>query len=291
CVAVSDPSRRNLYTALADGTVVPFTVANAAALAPLMNLNVTDASNVITAVRNLPLGPIVDSTPAVMNPPSLDPPPDDSYPAFAVKNKGRRSLIWVGTNWGILEGIDARLGVEVWGFIPLNLLPKLKILRAGQAPGWFQYYVDGSPKISDVRLDGTCDSAHPDECWRTHMIIGEGPGGTFYQSFDVTMTDMASAVSSSSDDISAVLTYFSDPTKIRLNWSFPKYSNFDPTLGGFGDISASAPALEKTVGQTWSDPAVGEIYSNSGPFTVLLGSGFLPYTTQQNANRGGTVAG
>ena len=188
---------RNLYTVLSDGTMVAFRSANAATLAPLMNLNVSDAADVITYVRSLPIGPVVDSTPAIMNPPSLDPPPDDSYPGFAVNNKGRRSIVWVGTNHGILEGIDARTGVEVWGFIPLNLLPKLKTLRDGTSVGKFEYFVDGSAKISDVRLNGTCDAAHPELCWRTHLIIGEGPGGTFYQSFDVTMTDMPSAVTSS----------------------------------------------------------------------------------------------
>src|SRR5439155_1844401 len=150
--ALNDSSVRNLYTVLADGTMVAFKASNAATLAPLMNLNNSDAADVITYVRSLPIGPIVDSTAAIMNAPSLDPPPDDSYPGFAVANKGRRSLIWVGTNHGILEGIDARTGVEVWGFIPLNLLPKLKILRDGLPVGKFEFFVDGSAKISDVRL-------------------------------------------------------------------------------------------------------------------------------------------
>src|SRR5207237_319173 len=82
-----------------------------------------------------PGGPIMTWTPAIMNPPSLDPPPDASYPKVAEDNKGRRSIVWVGTNWGIFEGIDARLGVEVWGFIPLNLLPKLRTIRDGQPMG------------------------------------------------------------------------------------------------------------------------------------------------------------
>src|SRR5207244_13624562 len=63
------------------------------------------------------------------------------------------------------------------------------------------------------------------------------------------------------------------------------------TTGTVGDVSASATDVEKTVGQTWSDPAVGQVYSSAGPFSVLIGSGFLPYTTQQQTNRGGKVAG
>ena len=45
------------------------------------------------------------------------------------------------------------------------------------------------------------------------------------------------------------------------------------------------------MGQTWSDPAVGQIVGPLGPYAVLLGSGFLPYSVQQQANRGGIVAG
>jgi Tfp pilus tip-associated adhesin PilY1 len=278
----TDSNKRNLYTATGAGTIIAFTTANVATLAPLMNLSVTDATAVITAVRQLPIGPFVDSTPAIMNPPSLDPPPDDDYPNFAVANKGRRSIVWVGSNYGVLEAIDARLGVEVWGFIPMNLLPKLKLLREGQPITQFTYTMDGSAKIADVKIDGV---------WRTHLIMGEGPGGTFYQSFDVTMADMAAAVAATSDDIDLLLQYFSSPARVTFNWAFPRYTSFDPTIGATGDVSASATAAEKTVGQTWSDPAVGQVVDDSGPFTVLIGSGFLPYTTQQQTNRGGKIAG
>jgi len=272
---------RNLYTALSDGTMVAFNAGNAAQLAPLMNLSTSDATTVINYVRSLPLGPVADSTPAIMNAPSLDPPPDDDYPGFASANKNRRSIIFVGTNRGILEGIDARLGVEVWGFIPTNLLPKLKTLRDGQPVGSFDFMMDGSPKISDVKIDGV---------WKTHMIIGEGAGGTFYQSFDVTMSDFGSVVDPTDGNIADVLNYFASP-KITLNWSFPSYSHFDATVGKFGELGATATAVEKTVGQTWSDPAIGQVGASSSPYTILLGSGFLPYSTQQLANRGGIVAG
>lgn len=300
----TDATRRNLFTAKADGTIIPFNTTdpdNLAILAGLMNLSVADATAVITAIRNQPLAAIVDSTPAIMNPPSLDPPPDDAYPGFVAANKDRRAIIWVGTNNGILEAIDGRLGVEVWGFIPLNLLPKLKTQRLGQGLTTFEYLMDGSAKVADVRIEGTCDADHTQDCWHTHLIIGEGPGGVFYQSFDVTLKGMASAVGPDSDDLDAVLEYFVNPTRVTLNWEFPRYTSFDPTLNvfdpnsnqvqQFGDLQATAPEIEKTVGQTWSDPAVGQVKSAAGPYAVLVGSGFLPYSTQQQTNRNGKVAG
>jgi hypothetical protein len=304
--APSDVSTRNLFTSDAAGNLIPFTTANAVTLAPMMGLDLNDATAVIANVRSLPIGSVVDSTPAFLNPPSLDPPPDDSYPGFAANNKNRRTLIWFGTNRGLLEAIDARTGLEVWGFIPLNLLPKLRTLRDGQPIGNFDFFVDGSAKISDVNLPGTCVVNQPTDCWHTHLIMGEGAGGAFYQSFDVTMTNLAACIAPDDDTQTTLLNCFNSTSLIRLNWAFPSYTSFDPKLSvavhcdpvtgacdsmPYGDLKLSATAAEKAVGQTWSDPAVGQIQSSGGPYSVLIGSGFMPYATQQQANRGGAVAG
>lgn len=287
CVSGSNPSQRNLFTALPDGSMLAFTTANVAVLAPMMNLTVADATATINTIRSLPLGALLDSTPAIVNPPSLDPPPDNTYPAFAVANKNRRTMVFVGTNRGILEAIDGRTGKEVWGFIPLNLLPKLATLRDGQPIGSFDFFVDSSPKVADVKLS--------DGSWHTYLVIGEGAGGTFYQTFDVTLANMAASVGPTDDTVSNMLSYFNAPTRIPLKWTYPLYSNFDPTFRSpsmlYGDLASTATPTERTVGQTWSDPAVGQVGSNASPYVVLVGSGFLKYTTQQQTNRGGDVAG
>lgn len=281
--SVPDAAVRNIYTALPDGTVVAFTSANQAVLRPYLKAS-SDASagQLIEFIRAQPLGAIIGSTPALMDAPSLDPPPDADYPGFADANKGRRSILWVGANDGMIHAIDARLGKEVWAFIPFNLLPKLSALRSGQPVGEFRYFVDGSPKVADVKVDGA---------WRTYLVMGQGSGGTFYQTFDVTLPGMAAVVSPSSDDVGQVLTYFSKPESVKLAWAFPKYSHFDVNWGHWGDIAAGAPAISKTVGETWSDPAVGQIESASAKYVVLTGSGFFRYSAQLQANRGGVVAG
>ena len=298
-----DSASRNIYTALPSGTVLAFTATNASTLLPYLlkpsdisALGPAGALDVATAIigyiRSQPLGAIVDSTPAIMDPPSLDPPPDADYPSFVDENKDRRSLIWVGANDGMLHAIDARLGKEVWAFIPFNLLPKLRALRSGQPLGDFRFFVDGSPKVADVKIGGK---------WRSYLVMGEGPGGTFYQTFDVTLDNMAATVSPTSDTLADVLSYFSSPSSISFKWAFPQYQHFDykcsfaastcPSSSPWGDIASAAPAIAKTVGETWSDPAVGQIGGASSPYTVLTGSGFLKYTVQQQTNRGGTVAG
>ncbi len=270
---------RNIFTALPDGTMVAFTTANQAVLSPY--LATSDAAGLISYVRAQPLGAFVGSTPAIMDPPSLDPPPDPDYPAFAVANKGRRTLIFAGANDGMMHAFDARSGVEVWAFIPFNLLPKLKALPEGQSLDAFRYFVDSSAKVSDVKVDGA---------WRTYLIFGEGPGGTFYQTLDVTLAGMGAVVSDTDDTVSNLLSYFADAARIPLKWSFPRYSSFDVSIAPYGDVSATATDVEKTVGETWSDPAVGQVETASGPYVVLAGSGFLKYSVQR-ANRGNHVAG
>ena len=127
------------------------------------------------------------------------------------------------------------------------------------------------------------------------VLFGEGPGGTFYQAFDGSLDDMSDSVAPDSDNVSSVLGYFNDPNRIPFLWSFPNYSHFDATIKTtatpYGDLSSSATAAEKTVGQTWSDPAVGQVKNTSGKYTVITGSGFLPRSVENNPNRAGVAAG
>lgn len=275
---------RNIYTVLPDGTMVSFDAANAEALRPY--LRVEDPASLISYVRSQPLGAVIGSTPAFMDPPSLDPPPDAEYPSFVDEHKDRRSMIFVGANDGMLHAIDARLGVEAWAFIPFNLLPKLQAFRAGQPMDDFRYFVDSSPKIADVKVGGA---------WRTYLIIGQGPGGTFYNTFDVTLDHMSDSIAPTSDSQSSLLSYFNDPSRIRFVWSFPRLTSFDATINTtvtpYGDVSSGASAVEKSVGETWSDPAVGQLSNASGGYEVLVGSGFLAKSRELQANRGGILAG
>jgi Tfp pilus tip-associated adhesin PilY1 len=302
-----DPSTRNIYTFIPNGTgggaVTAFTTANAATLTAHMGAGALTAS-LITAVRSLPIGAIISSTPAIMDPPSLDPPPDDEYgrpdggTTFAGLHKDRRAMIFVGANDGMIHAIDARTGYEVWAFIPYNLLPKLRALIDGQPVEQFDYFVDSSPKIAEVKIGAE---------WRSLLIIGEGAGGTFYQSFDVTEAGMG--VSPSSGDLAAVnslLSHFDTPDEsIQFKWSFPNYSSFDPTVrqtitgltdgtpGGtlklYGDLKATATYAEKTVGFTWSDPAVGSLDVNRDTTAVIVGSGYFPDVETQIPNRGASA--
>ena len=299
----SDPNTRNIYTYIPNGSgggsVVAFTTANAATLATHMGTSATTTS-LITAVRAADIGAIIGSTPAVMDAPSLDPPPDEDYGrtdapgTFAGDHASRRSMIFVGANDGMIHAIDARTGYEVWAFIPYNLLPKLRTLRDGQSVEQFDYFVDSSPKIAEAKINGA---------WRSLLIIGEGQGGTFYQAFDVTEAGMGvDPETGGLGAVSALLARFDSPDEsIVFKWAFPNYNSFDPTYtatftttdgwpGGklrlYGDLGATASFAEKTVGFTWSDPAVGPLDTTRTVNAVIVGSGYFPDVETLIPNRG-----
>jgi outer membrane protein assembly factor BamB len=274
------PAQRNIFTTTPAGDMVALSAANAALLAPY--LTSIDAAGLIDQVRSQPLGAIVDSTPAILDPPSLDPPPDPDYPGFAADHVNRRSLIFVGANDGMMHAFDARTGLEVWAYVPFNLLPKLRALREGQPVGDFKYFVDSSAKVADVKVGGR---------WRTYLMFGQGPGGTFYQTLDITMTDLGTSVAPDSDDTGSLLSFFSQPDRIPFVWSFPALGTFDATLPPYGDIAATALPIYKTVGDTWSDPAVGQIESASSDWVALVGSGFMSRSRELASNRTPNRAG
>lgn len=282
---------RKIYTFIPGTGMVRFDSSQAAALRTYLRMSTdADAASLIDFVRSEPLGAIIDSTPAVMDPPSLEPPPDADYglrtdpTKFAGARADRRTLVFYGGNDGMVHAIDGRLGKEVWAFVPFNLLPKLRTLRDGQGVDEYEFFVDSSPKVADVKVNGQ---------WRTYLTIGQGPGGTFYQTFDVSDAGMGEPPES--DDLNAVLSTFSLPSVIPLVWSFPRYQIFDHTISTtvtpWGDLGAGATAAEKTVGQTWSDPAVGQAFDGTGKYTMVVGSGYLGIPTEQQGVRGGVRAG
>src|SRR5262249_28459406 len=101
---------------------------------------------------------------------------------------------------------------------------------------------------------------------------------------------------------------------IKMVWNFPSYAHFDytytaklqgpmtyiPVNGAaagltygqpiYGELTGAATAAEKTIGYTWSDPAVGQIKNENSPFVALTGSGFYP-SQLQTLVRGGVNVG
>ena len=215
---------RNIYTVLPDGTMTAFTAGNAAVLAPVPehdrggrglahHLRAQPAARRDRGVDAGHHGSAVGRSAARRR--------TTRRSRAATRTAGRS--IWVGTNDGMLHAIDGRLGLEVWAFIPFNLLPKLRRSRRPGRRTSFDFFVDGSPKIADVKVSAPCSPACA--CWRTYLFFGEGPGGTFYQAFDVTMADMAAVVSADRRQRSTTCWATSPiPRRITFKWAFPRYA-------------------------------------------------------------------
>lgn len=152
------------------------------------------------------LSDIVYSTPTVIGTPAesynmlyLD----DTYQIFRNKYKNRRQMIYVGGNDGMLhafnggfynstrKGFDLQhsgevsfpLGMEVWGYIPYNLLPHLLWLSdLNYGSNLHVPYMDLKPRVFDARVFFApnsmtpIDADHPNG-WGTILVAGMRMGG------------------------------------------------------------------------------------------------------------------
>ena len=86
-----------------------------------------------------------------------------------------QTVIFAGSNDGMLHAFDDNSGEELWGFIPPNLLNKLQSLNADV----IEDFVDGSPKAYIARnADGSIN--------RAILILGLRRGGNRYYALDIT---------------------------------------------------------------------------------------------------------
>ena len=192
-------SSRVLYTALPTGSGsalarADFTTANDA-LDPYLQDTQGENDGLIDFVRGVgrewKLGDINHSNPVVVGPPFGSPTQmGDGYQEFRESLSERKTVLYVGANDGFLHCFDILTGEELWGFVPFNLLPKLRNMWAVDVDTQERYFardvfVDGSPTVADVFTGGQ---------WRTILVCGQGPGRgsitgggiNYYFALDVT---------------------------------------------------------------------------------------------------------
>jgi hypothetical protein len=172
-----------------------FSTANTSTLAPLLLDVDGDNAGLINFVRgqgrDSKLGDIQHSNPVIVGPPSGSVSAMGSgYDTFAAANAGRRKVIFVGANDGMLHCFDATDGTELWGYIPYNLVPMLKNMSKKDSRTGVRYfspasYVDGTPSVGDAYISGV---------WKTVLVCGQGKGKgssvggglNYYFALDVT---------------------------------------------------------------------------------------------------------
>jgi len=93
------------------------------------------------------------------------------------------SVIFAGANDGMLHAFLDSDGSELWGFIPPDVLGKLK----GLSGTTLEYFVDGAPRavVIDNDMDGVIEPGSPDND-RVILVFGERRGGSHYYGLDVT---------------------------------------------------------------------------------------------------------
>jgi type IV pilus assembly protein PilY1 len=158
---------RNLYTykkdndpLLTDGSNA-FAISNAVISKELLNVATeTQRQDLINSVHDGTLGDIIHSEPVVVYYPDPDGNPGTS---------DEKTMIFSGSNDGILHCIDDDDGSEAWGFIPPDQLARLSLLDNTD----HDYFVDGSPVVY-----------YGASQWI--LIAGERRGGYNYTALDIT---------------------------------------------------------------------------------------------------------
>ena len=254
-----DASTRNIYTAVPSGgdlDRVDFTTANVGILAPLLQDVNNDNEGLINFIRGQDrewkLADSNHSNPIVVGPPFEAPQKmGDGYQAFLNNWADRKKVLYLGSNDGMVHCIDALTGEELWGFIPYNLLPRLRDMWAvfpttGQRYYEHHIYLDGSPVAADVFIDADGDN---NEEWRTVLICGQGPGYgsalagglNYYFGLDVT-----------------------DPENPQPLWEF----------------------THPQMGETWSVPAIGKVLVKAKEtWVAFMGSGYDNNASEIAGNR------
>jgi type IV pilus assembly protein PilY1 len=184
-----------------------------------VDYNDEDADTTTAEERPWKLGDIFHSTPVVVTPPWM-PTTDTSYTAFKDAQASRTTILLAGANDGMLHAFRESDGVELWAFVPPDLLDDLKKLTA--LSGNREYYVDSTPVVADVKTGGS---------WKTIAVFGERRGGKYYHALNITNTSSPSYLWSFSD--SKLGETWSEPAigKIKMSDGSDKWVAF--VGGGF----------------------------------------------------------
>lgn len=120
----------------------------------------------------------------------------NSHPHFQSTShfaSSRPDMLYVGANDGMLHGFNAETGEELFGYVPSELLnpesgsetfAPINQLMEPDYVDQHRYFVDGSPTVIDIKLDGS---------WKTVLIGAMGAGGRTVFALDVTDPENFSA--------------------------------------------------------------------------------------------------
>lgn len=190
------------------------------------------------------MGAIVNSNPTVEMRPDANYFPDgvhailDGYSSFVSTYSTRTSVLWVGSDDGMLHAFNATNGTPMMSYIPDKVFSKLPNWANPDGPK-VQAMMDGSPFTADVKISGS---------WSTYLFSSLGRGGKGIFALDVTNPAAFSNESNAASTFKWQFTTDDDPDDLGYIVSEPTMSVFS------GQAGQVAPM-------------------NNGKFGVLFGNG------------------
>lgn len=176
---------------------------------------------------------------------------------------GRKAVVYAGANDGMLHGFDALTGEEVLGFVPSPVFANLQLLTQ---PNYdHKFFVDGSPNMGDVFIDGH---------WETVLIGGLNKGGQGI--YALKITDPDDFDEDNADDI--------------ILWEFTD-TNTNPDAKADGTLANG----DVDLGYTYSQPAIVKMRSKQAAITgsstwaAVFGNGYNNTQTDSAASATGNA--
>ncbi len=234
------------------------------------------------------------------------------------------TVVYYGANDGMLHAVDDSTGKELWGFIPVDQLGRLKDMVEGAS---HQYYIDSSPKVyfKDVDGDREVESADGDQ---VILMCGERKGGVAYFALDVTdptspefawWISQANYVDMCAMELDSVSGTFVDNDLLsgapsggsasvygtliggsllfydNITTNFAEGDTVSPGAGATGDGSGDITTIYcpepdtivSELGYTWSEPSVGVVKTAAEP--TGLGVFFVGGGYSSDNSKGKTV--
>ena len=145
---------------------------------------------------------------------------------------GRRRVVYVAANDGMLHAFDARTGAELWAYVPTAVMDRMYRLADRDYANRHEFFVNGAPVMGDIFVPGSPGR------WKTILVGGLGAGGRGYYALDVT-----------------------DPMNPISLWEFS-----NDTLGGANNLGLTFgnPVITKRADGTWV-VAFSSGYNNVSP--------------------------
>jgi len=184
-------------------------------------------------------------------------------------------VLFAAENDGMIHAFDTKTGVELWSFIPQDVIPQLRATYSNAPTTSKQYALDGSLRVLkyDINGDGVVDAAAGD---RVVIYFGQGRGGSNYYAIDVTNRNAPKFMwEIGPSQLPGIGQAWSNPTLAKVNVAGGKQSSVQKLVLLFAagyDITEETPAYTKadTVGM--------------GIYMVDAVTGTLLWSASQNGN-------